>query len=167
VLDERTGVTVTSMQAPLEFYSPQPERGLQAASFAYLAPLEVNRMGQRDTYLGLSVVRGTDERGELAPVASGPAGLRIAMADQTLEPAFVTADARELGMGQPVYRRPAEWVGEAYYAVTPEQVARMAGASVLTLELRLAGDDARRYDLSKPSLEGLRAFSERIGTGTP
>ena len=35
-LDERTGVTVTSLGTPLEFYSPQPERGLQAAEVANL-----------------------------------------------------------------------------------------------------------------------------------
>ena len=166
-LDERTGVTVTSMQAPLEFYSPQPERGLQAASFAFLAPLEINRMGQRDTYIWLSVVRGTDVRGEAAVVTPGPPDLRISLGGETLEPAFVSADARQLGLGQRVYERPAHWVGEAFYAVTPEQIARMAAASLLSLELLTAGEETRRYDLSKPELAGLRAFSERIGAGLP
>ena len=160
-LDERTGVTVTSLGTPLEFYSPQPERGLQAASFAYLAPLEVNRMGQRDTYLWLSVVRGADERSD--PAAQPPPPLvRIRIDGEPLEPAFVSENARELGMGQPVYQRPADWVGEAYYAVTPQQVAQMAAAGVLALELSMEGAEARRYDLSKAELAGLRAFSERI-----
>lgn len=162
-LDDRTGVTVTSLGAPLEFYSAQPERGLEAASFAYLAPLEVNRMGQRDTYLWLSVVRGAEEkRGDSATTRPGPPAVRITADAETLEPAFVSANARELGMGQPVYERPADWVGEAYYAVTPQQVAQMAAANVLVLELLTGGGDPRRYDLSKPELGGLRAFSERI-----
>ncbi|HJS21434.1 MAG TPA: hypothetical protein VJ764_02160 [Steroidobacteraceae bacterium] len=166
-LDERTGVTVTSMPVALEFYSPQPERGLQAASFAYLAPLEVNRMGKRDTYLWLSVVRGADEGSDSAAGRLAPPDVSIAMDGERLEPAFVSADARELGMGQPVYERPAEWVGEAYYAITPQQVAQMAGANVLALELRTAGEEARRYDLSTVELAGLRNFSERIGNEVP
>ena len=161
-LDERTGVTVTSLPAPLEFYSPRPERGLQAASFAYLAPFEVNRMGQRDTYLWLSVVRGAEERGDPPAARAAPPAVRITADAETLEPAFVSANARELGMGQPVYRRPADWVGETYYAVTPQQVAQMAAANVLVLELHTEGQDPRRYDLSEPELGGLRAFSERI-----
>jgi hypothetical protein len=161
-LDERTGVTVTSLPAPLEFYSPQPERGLQAARFAYLAPLEVNRMGQRDTYLWVSVVRGSEERDDSPAARAGPPAVRITADAETLEPAFVSANARELGMGQPVYERPAEWVGETYYAVTPQQVAQMAAANVLVLELHTEGEAPRRYDLSNPELGALRAFSARI-----
>ncbi len=168
ILDERTGVTVTSMQVPLEFYSPRPERGLQAASFAYLAPLEVNRMGKRDTYLWLSVLRGDDDDSdESAPAASGPPGLRITLEGEALEPAFVSANARELGMGLPVYERPADWVGEAYYAVTPQEIARLAAASALVLQLSAAGEEARTYELSEMGLEGLRTFSERIGSENP
>lgn len=167
VLDERTGVTVTSMQTSLEFYSPRPERGLQAASFAYLAPLEVNRMGKRDTYLWLSVLRGADASEESVSVASGPPTLRITLEGETLEPTFVSANARELGMGLPVYERPADWVGEAFYAVTPQEIARLAAASALALELGVADEEPRTYELSKMSLEGLRAFSERIGSDTP
>ncbi|HSC08945.1 MAG TPA: hypothetical protein VLD59_19125 [Steroidobacteraceae bacterium] len=163
-LDEHTGVTVTSMPAPLEFYSPQPERGLQAASFAYLAPLEVNRMGQRDTYLWLSVVRGSEGRGEPIAARPAPPAVRISVDEDILEPAFVSANAHDLGMGRAVYERPAHWVGEAYYAVTPQQVTQMAAANVLSLELRTAGEEPRRYDLSGMELAGLRAFAERIGT---
>jgi hypothetical protein len=66
-----------------------------------------------------------------------------------------------------VYERPAQWVGEAYYAVTPRQVEQMAEANMLALELRAPGEDPRRYDLSKAELAGLRAFSERIGSDPP
>jgi hypothetical protein len=166
-LDERTGVTVTSMQAPLEFYSQPPERGLEAASFAYLAPLEINRMGKRDTYLWLSVVRGAEQRSDAEPVRRGPPQLRITMDGAALEPEFVSEQARELGLGEAVYERPAHWVGESFYAVTPQQIAQMAAATTLAMELSGAGEQARRYDLSKAELAGLRAFAERIAVETP
>lgn len=166
-LDERTGVTVTSMQAPLEFYSQAPERGLEAASFAYLAPLEINRMGKRDTYLWLSVVRAAEERSAAGEAPPGPPQLRITLDGANLEPEFVSAQARELGLGEAVYERPAHWVGESYYAVTPQQIAQMAAANELALELGNSGEETRRYDLAKVELAGLRAFSERIGVETP
>jgi hypothetical protein len=166
-LDERTGVTVTSMQAPLEFYSAIPELGLQAASFAYLAPLEVNNMGKRETYVWLSVLRAEDERADPAQAPPEPPILRIMLDGEGLELAFVSADARQLGMGEAVYKRPAHWVGEAFYAVTPADIARLAAASVLALELSTGGETVRHYDLSKTELDGLRAFSERIGSEQP
>jgi hypothetical protein len=166
-LDERTGVTVTSMHAPLEFYSQTEERGLEAASFAYLAPLEINRMGQRDTYLWLSVVRGAERASDDDRPPPGPPQLRIAVDGATLEPAFVGAQARELGLGEVVYERPAHWVGESFYAITPQQIAQMAAANGLAVEIAYPDEEARRYDLSKMELAGLRAFSERIGVEAP
>jgi hypothetical protein len=155
------------MQGPLEFYSQLPERGLEAASFAYLAPLEINRMGKRDTYLWLSVVRGADQRREGDPAPSGPPQLRISMDGTTLEPEFVSAQARDLGLGEVVYQRPAHWIGESFYAVTPQQIAQMAAANALALDISTAGEAARRYDLSKTGIEGLRAFAERIAVENP
>jgi hypothetical protein len=38
---------------------------------------------------------------------------------------------------------------------------------VLALELSTGGETVRHYDLSKTELDGLRAFSERIGSGQP
>ncbi len=168
-LDERTGVTVTSLPAPLEFYSAQPAAGLQAASFAYLAPLEINRMGQRNIYVWLSVLRGAEEDGDAADaMMHGPFDLRIVAGSDTVVPAFVSAEARELGLGQPVYQRPAQWVGEAFYAVTLQDIARMAAAAdTMAIELSARRDEPRRYDAWKVDPGRLRAFAERIRVPVP
>jgi hypothetical protein len=85
----------------------------------------------------------------------------------TLEPEFVSAQARDLGLGEVVYQRPAHWIGESFYAVTPQQIAQMAAANALALDISTAGEAARRYDLSKTGIEGLRAFAERIAVENP
>lgn len=162
-LDERTGVTVTTMAAPLEFFSPLPERGLQAASFASLGPVEINRMGQRQTYLWLSVLPGEDER-ERDTGGTGPElRLQIFAAGTALEPAYVTADGREIGLGQRVYERPADWIGEAFYLISAAQLAQLAAADALLLELSAPDQESRRYELWKSDLAGLRDFVQRIG----
>jgi hypothetical protein len=166
-LDERTGVTVTSISAPLQFYSPQPERGLQAASFAYLGPIEINRMGQRRSYLWLSVLPGEDERSRQAGGADSIPRLRIAAGDITLEPSPVSADRSLLGLGHRVYERPADWVGEAYYAVTDMQLAQLAAADSLVLDIDITADEPRRYEAWKPDLSALRSFVEHVGAQSP
>lgn len=162
-LDERTGVTVTSMAAPLEFFSPLPERGLQAASFASLGPVEINRMGQRQTFLWLSVLPGEDERERNTGGTRPELKLQIIAASAALEPAYVTADAREIGLGQRVYDRPADWIGEAFYAISAAQLAQLAAADALLLELSAPDQESRRYELWKADLAGLRDFVQRIG----
>ena len=108
--------------------------------------------------------RGSEGRGEPIAARPAPPAVRISVDADILEPAFVSANAHDLGMGRAVYERPAHWVGEAYYAVTPQQVTQMAAANVLSLELHTAGEEPRRYDLCGMELAGLRAFAERIGT---
>lgn len=166
-LDERTGVTVTSMSAPLEFFSPQPERGLQAASFAYLGPIEINRTGQRQSYLWLSVLLGEDERRRNPAGTRSAPQLRITAGGVTLEPSPVGTDARQVGLGHRVYERPADWVGEAFYAVTDEQLVQLAAADTVTLEISAPNEEPRRYEAWKADRSGLRSFVERIGAGTP
>ncbi len=166
-LDERTGVTVISMRAPLEFFSPQPERGLQATAFVYLGPLEVNRMGTREILLWLSVLQGADARSRSIAGTPDRLHLRITAGGNTVEPAYASADARQLGLGRPVYGRPAHWASEAFYSITPREIAQMAAAGTLTLEISAEGDEVRRYELWKANLAGLRGFAERIDAVNP
>lgn len=166
-LDEHTGVTVTSMRAPLEFFSAQPERNLQATGFAYLGPIEVNRMGTREILLWLSVLQGADARSRSIDATPDRLNLRITASGNTIEPAYVSADARQVGLGRPIYDRPARWAGEAFYSITPREIAQMAAAGTLTLEIGAVGDEVRRYELWKADLAGLRGFAERIATANP
>lgn len=161
-LDENTGVTVTHMAQPLEFYSSRPEAGLQATSFAYLGPLEVNRMGTRTTYLWFSVLPGTDARGRDAGALDLPQQLRVVADREPFELSVTATGGREIDLGSRAYRRPASWASEAYLSVSPELLGRLAAASKLFLEIGAGDGSVRRYELWKTDLTGLKAFVAQI-----
>ncbi|HZF25901.1 MAG TPA: hypothetical protein VEZ88_06530 [Steroidobacteraceae bacterium] len=160
-LDEQTGVTVTRMGKALEFYSPRPDQGLQATSFAYLGPLEVNRMGARSTYLWLSVLPGSDAQGR-AFEQDAPRQLRFFIDTESFEPEIAATAGKQIDLGARAYPRPARWAREIYLSASPELLGKLATASTLALEINSGDGEWRRYDLWKPDLEGLRAFVAEI-----
>ncbi|HKE46023.1 MAG TPA: hypothetical protein VKB41_15930 [Steroidobacteraceae bacterium] len=153
-LDERTGVTVTRMDKALEFYSPRPEQGLDATAFAYLGPLEVNRMGTRTSYLWLSVLPSTE--------LDANARVVLLVDDASVELGVAATAGKQIDLGSRAYPRPASWAREVYLAATPELLTQLAGASSLKLEIDSGGGEVRRYDPWKAELDGLKAFIAKI-----
>jgi hypothetical protein len=158
-LDERTGVTVTRMDKALEFYSPRPEQGLQATAFAYVGPLEVNRMGVRTTYLWLSVMPST-------ALDSG-SHVRLLIDSASVEVGVAATAGKEIDLGARAYPRPASWAHEVYLAAPPEVLAQLASASNLALEIESEAGEVRRYDPWKADLEGMKAFIAKIAPPAP
>lgn len=162
MLDEKTGTTVIAMGAPLEFYSPQPELGLQAASFAHLGALEVNRMGARRLLLWLSVLPGGNPGAQAAPAAAEPARVAILADAHEVVPAFASARAEELGLSRTPFKRAADWAHDGYYDVTLEQLREFQSSGSLALQIAAGDGRMQRYDLWSPDRTGLARFIERI-----
>ena len=53
-LDESTGVTVTTLSAPLAFFKDEPMLAANARDYVYIGPAELNRTGKRETVLWVS-----------------------------------------------------------------------------------------------------------------
>ena len=153
-LDERTGVTVTRMDRALEFYSPRPEQGLQATAFAYLGPLEVNRMGTRTVYLWLSVMPST--------ALDTGSRVRLLIDSASAEVGIAATAGQEIDLGTRAYPRPASWAHEVYLAATPEVLAQLAAGSNLALEIESGAGEVRRYDPWKADLEGMKVFIAKV-----
>jgi hypothetical protein len=166
-LDERTGVTVTRMKEALQFYSPLPELGLQATSFAYLGPLEVNRMGTRSTYLWLSVLPGNDAREPDPTQSEKPTRLLLVVDDERFELQIAASSAVEIDLGARAYPRPADWAREGYWSASPELLARLANAGSLLLEIDSGEGQLRRYEPWKADLNTLRQFVAQISPVSP
>lgn len=164
-LDEKTGTTVIAMGAPLEFYSPQPELGLKAASFAYLGALEVNRMGVRQLLLWLSVLPGAVPGTQPPPPANETIKLGIVADGREVVPAYVDAGAHDLGLSRAPFKRPADWVHDRYFDVTIEELRAFQSAGSLALSITASDGRVRRFDLSSPDRAGLARFIERVATG--
>lgn len=164
-LDERTGATVIAMGAPLEFYSPQAELGLKAASFAYLGALEVNRMGARRLLLWLSVLPGAVPGTQPTPPGNERPKLGIVADGLEVVPANVDASARDLGLGRSPFKRPADWAHDHYFDVTIDELRTFLSAGSLALSLTASDGRVQRFDLWSPDRAGLKRFIERITTG--
>jgi hypothetical protein len=166
-LDQRTGVTVTRMKEALQFYSPLPELGLQATRFAYLGPLEVNRMGERNTYLWLSVLPASASEAREGAEVGPPARLRLIVDKESFDLEVVASSAEQIDLGKRAYPRPADWAREGYWSASPEVLARLATAASLLLEIDSGDGQLRRYEPWKADLETLRQFVAQISPDAP
>ncbi len=136
-LDEGTGVTVASLQKPIEFV----ESGVLAlnkhASFAYLGPVEWDRMGTISYGLWLHVAPGNDA--QVAAIgAPGAVDLQVDGESLTL----ATIEAPKLG--REPYATVVPWGQTAVFGVTVPQLRRLAGAK--ELRLRFRGSDGAAVD---------------------
>ncbi len=155
-LDEHTGITVASLPTPLEFVQSGMTTPGRHASFAYLGPIEWDSMGQLSYALWLHVAPGGDRQ-----VASltGTAELKLALDDGPMTLALVSAPM----FGHPPYEPVASWGQTAYFAVSVEQLKRLARSAQCTVQLR--GTDGASVDFKAQAATGkiLTAFLQARG----
>jgi len=156
-LDQRTGMTIATLQAPVEFVEAGMMSAGKHSSFAYLGPVEWDRMGEIRYGLWMHVAPGNDR-----PVAdiTTPAAVSLSV-DAEVVPLLSMLEVPQLGL-EP-YRGAAPWGQTAYFTLTAELLKRLASADRLTLHIR--GADGRSVDFesirtSRPMLE---AFARSRG----
>ncbi len=128
-LDEDTGVTVASLQKPIEFV----ESGVLAlnkhASFAYLGPVEWDRMGAISYGLWLHVAPGND-----TPVSeiAAPGAVVLQLDGESVPLATMPAPK----LGREPYSPLVSWGQTAMFGVTVPQLRRLAQGKQLSLRFR-------------------------------
>ena len=152
LLDEATGTTLTRLAMPVELTSIEP-RGANADPFAYVAPFETNRMGERRLYLWIAV---PDEQ-------KRSSGGVLEVDGRRLECGAPLPDVRAAGLARWPYADPAPWSAVRVYALDAAQLALLANAS----ELRLldAGSNLA-FAVRMPAPGVLAEFSTRLGLAT-
>lgn len=160
-LDEKTGVTVTTLDRPLEFFSPLPEKGLDAASFANLGLAETNRMGTRSYYLWFSLLWGRlgADRLELPKFST----LAVDLGSERLS--FRAGERASPPVRMRLYSPEAKWSEEFAFALTTDQVRAIGHASVPTLSVETESGETFAFTLWKPPTETLRMFSDELLDG--
>ena len=143
-LDEGTGVTITRAQTPPLLVRDTPAYGAYARSFVQVGALEVNRMGTRQYFLWM----GTWNTDRTASAGEHRDGFDTIMLFADGEPVTLdvhgwTPDA--IGASHPAYVRPFATSLEAYYRVTINQLAMIAGAN--DIWLRTSGTQPREFQL--------------------
>ncbi len=132
VLDEQTGVTVGALQEPIEFVEGAQNASLAAtkrASFAYLGPVEWDRMGDITYGLWIHVAPGNDRQiGDLQ--AAGAVTLELD------DGPLVLAKMPPPGDGHGPYRPVVSWGQTGYFALDVDRLKRVAGSHKLVLAFR-------------------------------
>jgi hypothetical protein len=151
--DERTGMTVAALQQPLELVQQEVIVIGGRPGFAYLGPVEWDRMGAITHGLWLHLAPGQDQ--PLADIGN-PATLALILDDGALElhPAAVPALARE------PYRPAVPWGQSAYYSLTVHDLRRLAASPRLTLRCRAANGSTVSFTTSADPRPLLLAYLE-------
>ncbi len=131
-LDERTGITVTSLKEPIELLPSAQFAALadnKRTSFAYLGPAEWNRSGEFSYGLWVHIAPGGGA--QIGDIHAADA-LTLNLDDGAV--ALTLIDTPKLG--RDAYKRVASWGQTAYFNLTIETLRRMAASRKLELVVR-------------------------------
>ena len=134
-LDEATGLTVASMETPIELVRETNSASLSPdtrVSFAYLGPVEWDRMGAISYGLWLHIAPGNDQK--VAAIES-PGAVTVILDDGTLE----LQPMQPPSVGREPYRAVASWGQTRYFALDAAALRRLAATQKLKLGVR--GED--------------------------
>lgn len=138
-LDRETGTTLTRLASPVELLATAP-RAHGADPFAWLAPLETNRAGERATWLWIALPGDS-----VATPTVHCGGLEAEPRGATLSPA-------SLGLARSPYRPPAAWNRQFLMAIDAAWIDCLASGAALSVSVgaeRFASDGSRRRDLAR------------------
>lgn len=159
ILDERTGMTVGTLKEPLELMPSARDAALVSGkhlSFAYLGPVEWNRSGALVYGLWVHLVPGIDgPPGDI----HAPGALNLVLGDGPLE-LTLTQEPR---LAHAPYRQVASWGQTAYFALTAQDLRRMAASPSLKLEVRAADGSRMSFSPTGDSSAVLKQYVESRG----
>lgn len=131
-LDETTGMTVGALEDPIEFVESAQNTVVltsKRASFAYLGPIEWDRMGEISYGLWIHVAPGNDV--QVANLQS-PGVVTLDLDEGPL----VLTPTQPPDQGHGPYKPVASWGQTAYFALDMEMLKRMAASSKFTLHFK-------------------------------
>jgi len=146
-LDPDTATTVTVLKKPVELVA-ETLHNAGGDPFAFLAPFETDRMGQRAQYLWLSAPGVENAKVEPQLLCDG----------QALKLTPVEGDIGQLGLAHPPYEKPAPWSLQWYYQLPQETLQCLADAQRVTLETRADNGQSDDFSVDAKGLSALKSF---------
>jgi hypothetical protein len=146
-LDPDTATTVTVLKKPVELVAESLHNS-GGDPFAFLAPFETDRMGNRAQYLWLTAPGIENAKIEPQLLCDG----------QALKLSPVEGDITHLGLSHPPYEKPAPWSLQWYFQLPPETLRCLADAQHVTLETRADTGQSDQYSVDAKGLATLRSF---------
>ena len=178
-LDPDTATTVTVLSQPIELFS-QASRAKQTDPFAYLAPFETNRMGNRQLFLWVSTPQAQGQLTQprvmcngqelsLQPLSQDGAGV-AQEAGKGGDFGGVGADGKafkvdlsKLSLSRAPYSAPVPWGTQWYFKLSEDGLKCLAEAEGVSLEAQAADGAAEQFSSTggRKSLASLDAFQRR------
>jgi hypothetical protein len=157
-LDEHTGMTVGSLEKPIELVQSQqltaiPER---CVSFAYLGPVEWDNMGKYTYGLWVQLAPSNDVQFDDIQT---PGNVHLALDDGSI--ALRVLDAPETAHGP--YRPVASWGQIAYFELDVRMLQRMAASQRLALDFKAVGGAPMRFSAAPDAHEALLRYLHARG----
>ena len=153
-LDERDGTTITQLAAPLTFIAEAP-RSSGSDPFAFLAPFESNRMGQRRLHLWVAVP--VEIKADVTVILWRD-GVELLRA-----PGPLAGPDRDAAAVRAPYPTTAAWQRPLVVDLTADVLAALGEAAALTIEMRFADGHSERFASEKPTQPPLQEFRRRLG----
>lgn len=154
-LDERDGTTITQLAAPLTFIADAP-RSSGSDPFAFLAPFESNRMGQRRLHLWVAVP--VESKADVAVILWRD-GVELLRASGPI----AGPEDRDAAASRAPYPTTAAWQRPLVVDLNADVLAALAQAATLTIEMRFADGHSERFASEKPTQAPLQEFRRRLG----
>lgn len=147
-LDQSTGTTVIVLAKPAELVTAA-NRGPSGDPFAFAAPFVVDRMGNREQYLWVSV-----------PQDNGKASaVRVFCADRPLDLTAVQLDMSRLQLSKPPYPPVAPWSGDWYFRLPASALGCLARAQRMAVEATIDDRGGQRTDRFESQADDLQRFA--------
>ena len=137
------GVTVVTLDDPIVLARPVPQLAAAARDYAYLGPVEMNRMGDRDYYLWVGLASTIDRKLiDVAPADVQTLTLLLGGLPMTLPLADWAGgtDILPYEIGAPLYATFAA-------RISLDQIQRIANADSVQVHFVSTSGDSRRYRL--------------------
>jgi hypothetical protein len=155
-LDERSGVSVDALRRPIEFVQSDSLELGKRANFAYLGPLELDRMGSFGYVLWVHLAPGTGKT--IADVRADGA-LSLVLDDGVLALRAVAAPT----LGREPYRPVVSWGQTAYFAMDAAQLQRLSSSRSIVLRCRATDGAQVEFRAGADAHAILAAYAEARG----
>jgi hypothetical protein len=151
-LDERTGMTVGSLEKPIELiemagFAAMPDRRV---SFAYLGPVEWDNMGNFTYGLWVHLAPTNDQAFD---DITSPGAVRLVLDDGSVPLRLLEAP----GLARGPYRAVASWGQSSYFQLDIPTLKRMASSARIELDFKAAGADVR-FEAAPDAREALTRY---------
>jgi hypothetical protein len=159
VLDERTGMTLASLKEPIELLPSVQSAAIaygKRTSFAYLGPVEWDRMGTISYGLWIHIAPGSDRQ---AADIHTPGAVTLILDDGPISLSTIAPP----GFGREVYQRVVSWGQTAYFDLTVDMLRRMAASRKLELDVRAADDAVIAFSSAKDARATLTGYTTGRG----